>query len=181
VHHRILRHLQTNIVGYIALIVAVAGSGSYALANLSQPPLSTVGVCVDRGTDVLHLQAHRRCGRGQTHLLLAPGGLGSAVSAWATVAAPGVIVVGQGVSVQHTGPGTYEVKVTARGCRNANTQAPVVSINAGLTPGGINEFPVAWTDVHSSFFETFAIYTGVVANGQFTAQDEPFNFEDSCA
>jgi hypothetical protein len=45
----------------------------------------------------------------------------------------------------------------------------------------VNEFPVAWTSVNSSFFETFAIYTGVVANGLFTAQDEPFNFQDSCA
>jgi hypothetical protein len=183
VHHRILRHLQNNVVGYIALIVAVAGSGSYALANLSQPPIKTVGVCVDKGTSVLHLQTRARCGHGQTRILLAPGGEGSPINAWATAGPDGTILIGQGVRIQHTGSGTYEVTVTARSCRNANTQAPVVSANVGLSSvhNGINEFPVAWTAVNSSFSESFAIYTGVVANGLFTAQDEPFNFQDSCA
>ncbi|MBV9339225.1 MAG: hypothetical protein JO243_25325 [Solirubrobacterales bacterium] len=48
------RHVRSNVVAYLALVVAVGGSGSYALAAVSASN-STIAVCVDKGSGVMHL------------------------------------------------------------------------------------------------------------------------------
>ncbi len=62
-----LRHLRTNIVAYLALAVAVGGGGSYALAA-SRSSNGTITVCVDKGSGVMHLAKHPRCGRHQSRI-----------------------------------------------------------------------------------------------------------------
>ena len=174
------RHVRSNIVAYVALAVAVGSGGSYALAATTGN--GTIAVCVDTGSGVMHLAKHPRCGHGQSRIGLSSALARPTVSAWAAVNLVGDIESASGLSIAHTGTGTYDVDVTAAYCRHALNNAPVVSINdfeppAGLGPGA---FPVAWTEGASSLVEAFTIHTGAVVNGQFQPKDEAFNVTDSC-
>ena len=64
--HGPLRHIRSNVVAYIALVVAVGGSGSYALAAVSAGN-GMIAVCVDKGSGVMHLAKHPRCGSQTGH------------------------------------------------------------------------------------------------------------------
>jgi len=178
--HAPLRHIRSNVVAYLALVVAIGGSGSYALAASSSN--GTVAVCVDKGSGVMHLAKNQRCGRHQSRIGLSSALDRPTVSAWATANENGGIESGEGASIAHVGVGVYDVKVTAATCRHAFNNAPVVSISDGEPPGGqeATTFPVAWTEVASTGVEAFTIYTGVVVSGAFQPRDEPFNFTDSC-
>jgi hypothetical protein len=178
--HGIGRHVRSNVVAYLALGVAVASGGSYALAATASN--GTIAVCVDRGSGVMHLAKHPRCARGQSRI-----GLGSAlarpsVSAWAGVELNGAIASGSGASVTHTGTGRYNITVTAPSCRNASNNAPLVSINDSEPPYSTAgaSFPVAWTETAGTGFEAFTVHTGVVVGGAFQPRDESFSFTDSC-
>jgi hypothetical protein len=174
--HGSLRHIRSNVVAYIALVVAVAGSGGYALAAVSASN-GTIAVCVDKGSGLMHLAKHQRCGGHQARIGLRP-----ALEAWAAVEPNGDITVGSGLSITHTGVGTYNVTVTAAGCRNAQQNAPVVGVDdsepaAGFGPG---TFPVAWTQGTGFTGKTFLVHAGVVVNGSFQPRDETLNITDSC-
>lgn len=176
-----LRCLRSNAVSFLALAIAIGASGSYALAATASN--GTVGVCVDKGTAIMHLAKHQHCGRHQSRVGLSSALDRPAVSAWATANENGGIESGAGVSIAHAGAGLYNITVTAASCRNAFNNAPVVSINdyeppAGFGPGA---FPMAWTQTASTGVEAFTIHTGVVVNGLFQPRDEPFNLTDSCA
>lgn len=179
--HAPLRHLRSNVVAYLALVVAVAGGGSYALAASRNN--GTVAVCVDKASGVMHVAKHPRCGRHQSRIGLSSALDAPMVSAWAAANVNGGIESGSGASITHAGAGTYEVRVTAANCRHAFNNAPVVSVNDGEPPYGTGTstaFPVAWTETASTGVEAFTIHTGVVASGVFQLRDEPFNFTDSC-
>ena len=64
-----LRHFRSNVVAYLALAVAVGSGGSYALAaTTTNGTNGTIAVCVDKGSGVMHLAKHPRCGRGQSRI-----------------------------------------------------------------------------------------------------------------
>jgi len=174
--HGPLRHIRSNVVAYLALVVAIGGSGSYALAAVSASN-GTIAVCVDKGSGVMHLAKHSRCGRGQTRIGLEPS-----LDAWAAVGPSGDISVGAGLSIIHAGVGTYDVAVTAASCRNAQQNAPVVSVDDSEPAAGFGQgtFPVAWTQGIGFTGKDLIIHTGVVVNGEFQSKDEPFNITDSC-
>jgi hypothetical protein len=178
--HARLRHLRSNVISYLALVVAVGSGGSYALAATTSN--GTIAVCADKGSGVMHLAKHQRCGRHQSRIDLSSALDRPTVSAWAAANEAGDIASGSGVSITHTAGGTYEVRVTAASCRKAANNAPVVSINDGEPPysSGSNAFPVGWTETASTGVEAFTIHTGVVMSGAFEPRDEPFNFTDSC-
>jgi hypothetical protein len=179
--HGVGRHLRANVVAYLALAIAVGSGGSYALAATASN--GTIAVCVDKGSGVMHLAKHPRCGRHQSRIGLSAALDRPAVSAWATANVNGGIESGSGASITHAGAGTYEVRVTAANCRHAFNNAPVVSINDGEPPygtGASTAFPVAWTETASTGVEAFTIHTGVVVSGAFQPRDEGFNFTDSC-
>jgi hypothetical protein len=180
--HAPLRHLRSNIVAYLALVVAVGSGGSYALAATSSN--GTVAVCVDNGSGVMHLAKHPRCGRHQSRIGLSSALDRPTVSAWAAVEPDGAVASAVGARIAHTGTGVYNITVTAVSCRHAVNNGPVVSVNESEPPGGLGgspgAFPVAWTEGASSFVEAFTIHTGAVVNGAFQPRDEPFNFTDSC-
>ena len=179
--HAPLRHFRSNVVSYLALVVAVGSGGSYALAATASN--GTIAVCVDNGSSVMHLAKHPRCGHHQSRIGLSSALDHPAVSAWAAVNDVGVIESGTGVSVAHTGTGVYAVTVTAASCRDAFNNAPVVSINDSEPPysSATSTFPMAWTQTASTGVEAFTIHTGVVVvGGGFQPRDEPFNFTDSC-
>ena len=177
------RHIRSNVVAYLALVVAVGGSGSYALAAVSASN-GTVAVCVDKGSGVMHLAKHPRCGHGQSRIGLSSALDRPTVSAWAAVEPNGAVASATGVRITHAATGVYNITVTALSCRHAANNAPVVSINDSEPPGGLGgnpgAFPVAWTEGASSFVEAFTIHTGAVVNEGFQSRDEPFNFTDSC-
>jgi hypothetical protein len=178
--HGVARHFRSNVVAYLALVVAIAGGGSYALAASRSD--GTISVCVDKGSGVMHLAKHPRCGRHQSRI-----GLSAALDrptgrAWARVEQNGAINQGSGLSIAHSGVGMYKVTVTAATCRSADTNAPVVSIDDAQPPGGFGAgtFPVAWTEGFGTGSGAFMIHTGVVVNGEFQPKDETFNLADSC-
>jgi hypothetical protein len=176
--HAMLRHVRSNVVAYIALAVAVGSGGGYALAAVSASN-GTIAVCVDKGSGVMHLAEHPRCGRGQRRIGLEPS-----LDAWAAVSPNGDINVGAGLSITHGGVGTYDVTVTAASCRHAQQNAPVVSVDDAQPPAGLasqqGAFPVAWTQGIGFTGKNLIIHTGVVVNGEFQPRDETFNITDSC-
>ena len=143
----------------------------------------TIVVCVDKGSGVMHLAKHPRCGRHQTRIGLSSALDRPPVNAWAEVVSDGHVVTGAGVSISHAGVGVYNITVTAASCRDAGNNAPVVSVSDSEPPEGAatTSFPVAWTEPASTGIEAFTIYTGVVVSGGFQPKDESFNFTDSCA
>ena len=146
-----LRHFHSNVVAYLALAVAVASSGSYALAaTTSNGTNGTIAVCVDKGSSIMHLANHERCGRKQTHLGLSSALDRPTVSAWAAVEPNGAAASGHGLRITHASAGLYNITVTAATCRHAVNNAPVVSINDYQPPAGFasqpGAFPEAWTE-----------------------------------
>ena len=133
--HGVGRHFRSNVVAYLALAVAVGSGGSYALAATASTN-GTIAVCVDKGSGVMHLANHPRCGRHQSRIGLSSALDRPAVSAWAEVVPNGHVVTGAGVSISHAGVGVYNVTVTAASCRDAANNAPVVSVTDSEPPGG---------------------------------------------
>ena len=172
------RHVRSNVLGYLALAVAVGSGGSYALAATASN--GTVAVCVDKGSGVIHLANHPGCGRHQSRMALSSALDRPTVGA--LVAPNGSVTNGLGVSIGHAGAGVYDVTITAARCRGALNNAPVVTVNDSEPPGGrgAGTFPVAWTMPTGFRGDAFTVYTGVVVAGAFQPQDESFNLADSC-
>lgn len=176
-HHRILRHLRANVVGYVA--VFLAAGGGYAIAATAS---KTIHGCVNNRTRVLSVQ--KRCHRGQSSLRWsqrgpqgprgATGPAGPPASAaWALIGSDGGVDAGENISAQHTTTGTYAVQVTGGVCPD-NQVAPVVT-HVGPTATGT--FPVASV---SGGGNSFTVFTGTVGPGGFTAADGSFNVAVSC-
>jgi hypothetical protein len=178
-----------NMTPYLLLLVVlvVGLGGGYALAATKT---KTITVCADKKTGVLHLHTRGKCGRGQTKVTwnqqgpagpqgaTGPAGA-SAVSVWANVTDSGAVAFGQGISVQHVMPGTYEVTITAPGCAQGSN-APVVSLSDSSAPGGQQgSFPVAWYAATGAN-QQFMVFTGVVTNGIFSPSDHTFDVMDPC-
>jgi hypothetical protein len=186
--NRALSRLHGNVVAYLALFLAIGAGGGYAIAATSN---TTVHGCVVKKTDELLIRSH--CARGQTKLTWAqrgPAGLrgrtgstgpaGAAPpSAWAVVNGIGQAEPSDGITATHTGPGTYQITVTAPACANKENAA-VVSISDAYPPSGhtAGSFPVAW--VENSGVGPFTVYTGVTVGGTFSPEDETFNIQDTC-
>lgn len=181
-----------NLIPYLALLlVLVLGvGGGYALAASKT---KTITVCADKKTGVLHLKTHGKCKRSQTRVTWdqrGPQGLQGtqgpqgqagtpAVSIWAQVTNTGPLFSGQGLSVQHLGPGTYEVTVTASACAQGSN-APVISVSDTKTPNGVSgAYPVAWFE-STGLNQQFKVYTGIVSGGSFSFSDHAFTVMDTC-
>jgi hypothetical protein len=183
---RISRHLRANVLGYVAVGIALGGSGGYALAASNTKMITA---CADKHTGVLHLGRGGRCKRGQTRVAWNqagdPGPTGPAgapaVKAWATVAASGQEVAGQGLTVQHASTGNYLVTVTVPGCGLDPNSAPVVSISNAYPPNGqaAGTYPVSWVG-NAAGVEQFRVFTGLI-NGSFSPADEDFNVQEACS
>ena len=191
-HRRILAHLRSQAVAYVAVFLAL--SGGYALAANTKP--KTITACADKKTGILHLHKRGRCQRGQTRVTWAARGPqgakgatgatglpgAAAISAWAVVGSAGnVLPGGHGLTISHTGSGTYTVTVTQPGC-TGTFNAPTVTPSNGNPPSGqiAGAFPVAWIE-DTGLNTTFTVITGDVVNGAFTAADNAFNVQDACS
>jgi hypothetical protein len=176
VHGNILRFARRNCISLLALFVALGGG--YAIAAGNTDP--AIHGCLDSKTRVLHVQ--KRCHRGQTPLVWnqeGPQGQQGvqgppAVSAWAVVGSGGHVPQGTGITVQHTGPGTYSVTATPPACAG-HPDAPAVNPEGTTASGG---FPYAWAQVANN---TFTVHTGSVSGGSFTPGDDNFEISVSCS
>jgi hypothetical protein len=189
----LLAHARRNAIPYlaVALIVALAGGGGYALAASKT---KTITVCADKGTGVLHLKTRGKCKRGQTRVTWnqrgpqgpqgpqGPAGQAGppAATAWADVSNAGSVVFGQGISVQHVSIGTYQVTITAPACSHGSN-APVVTASAANPPAGesTGAFPVAWLEAAGPN-QQFTVFTGVDTGVSLTATDVAFDVIDAC-
>ena len=185
-----MTRLPRNPVPYLALVLvlAIGAGGGYAIAA---GKTKTITVCADKGTGILHFKSRGgRCKRGQTRVtwnqqgpqgpqgFQGPAGA-PAVSVWAQVATDGSVLFGQGLSVQHTGSGTYQVTITSSACANASN-APVVSLS-DVPPNNLpaGAVPVAWFE-GTGVNEQFTVVTGRYAAGSFTPSDHTFTVLDNC-
>jgi hypothetical protein len=181
----LVQHLRSNVIGYLALFLAVGAGGGYAIAATGG---STISGCVVKLTGELLVRG--RCAKGQTKLTwneVGPrgktgvtGAPGQAPpSAWAIVSNAGIAEPTDGIAVQRLSAGTYQVSVTAAPCAGKEN-APVVSVSDVNPPAGqtAGVFPVAW--VGDAGVGPFRVYTGVVVNGTFTPTDHTFNIQDVC-
>ena len=200
-----MSHLRRNPVRYLALllVLAVGVGGGYALAASNS---KTITVCADKKTGVLHLKTRGRCKSSQTRVTWnqqgpqgaqgAQGATGSqgpaggqgpagpagtaATSVWANVADTGAVFSGQGISVQRSSMGTYQVTITDPTC-NRESNAPVVTVSDSNPPAGqsAGAFPVAWfQDMGAN--QQFTVFTGVVVAGSFTLANHTFDIHDTC-
>jgi hypothetical protein len=187
--HRLVQHLQGNVVAYLALFLAIGGGGGYAIAATQT---KTIHGCVVKSTGELLIK--KRCSREQTALdwTQVAAQDQASPSAWALVSVPVPDTAGvsdqrnitHGMTVTNTGTGVYLVTVTAAACAKKRND-PVVSVSRPGDPEAGASYPVAW--VLDGGFETpfvgvgnFEVNTGVVANGQFTPADLSFNIQDVC-
>jgi hypothetical protein len=195
-----------SVIPYLALLVVlvIGVGGGYALAAGSS---KTITVCADKSTGILHLKTHGRCKssqkrvtwnqqgppgpqgasgpQGATGATGAQGAQGSqgpaGVSVWAEVAGDGTVVAGQGLAVEETSVGVYEVTVTDSVC-SREINAPVVSVSDSA-PGTLSadgEFPVAWYGATGAN-QQFSVYTGVVSSSSIvTPTSLTFDVLDTC-
>jgi hypothetical protein len=203
---RLLHHIRHHVIAYLALVLALGAGGGYAMAASNT---TTITVCADKNTGVLHLKTRGRCKSSQTRVVWnqqgpqgvqgpsgpqgsqgsqgAPGVQGAqgvpgatGVSVWANVEDNGTVIAGRGVSVQRVQAGTYQVTITDATCAHA-TNAPVVSV-ADAAPGMVQGgvFPTAWYS-STGLNQQFMVFTGVVSAGPaFTPTDHPFDVLDTC-
>jgi hypothetical protein len=202
---RICSHLSTNVVAYIALAVAIGGSGGYAIAATSKP--KTITVCANKKTKSVYNDARKgKCTSKQTKLgwnqqgprgatgpkgatgakgLQGPQGpagpTGTTASAWGVVGDNGNLGPGaQGLAATRLGTGTYQVTITAPAC-SQGSNVPTVTVSDSNPPAGFSSgaFPVTWVgDTVGN--RQFTVTTGVVSGGTFTATDGTFNVADVC-
>jgi hypothetical protein len=186
--NRVLGHLRSNVVAYVAVGLALGASGGYAIASTGT---KTIQACVVKSSGELLVRT--RCSSSETKLAWnqagpqgvpgktgAPGAPGQApASAWAIVSNAGVAEPTDGIAVQHVSTGTYQITVTAPAC-SGKQNAPVVTVSDANPPAGQNTgaFPVAWIEDAGS--SPFTVYTGVVVTGTFTPTDHTFNVQDIC-
>ena len=185
-----MSHLRRNPVPYLALllVLAVGVGGGYALAAGNT---KTITVCADKKTGVLHLKTRGRCKSSQTRVTWnqqgpqgvqgpqgttgpqgpagAQGAAGSqgpaGVTVWANVADNGAVVAGQGISVQHVSPGTYQVTITAASVRAAQQRPHDQRLRLSSRVGARRRcFPSRGTEPQARN-QQFMVYTGRSVGG----------------
>ena len=180
--NRLTTSLRGNLVGWIALFVALGGTG-YAAASHAHS--NTINACASKKTGQLSIRHGARCKRGQTRLSWAkqgpkgPAGT-SAIQAFGAVGATGIVNPSSGISIQHTGPGIFVVTATAPGCANGlnDPTATVTSPSpSNATPPGAA--PDLWIDANGGTAQ-FTVHTGFISGGSFAPADYGFNVQDSC-
>lgn len=180
--HRVTAHLRNNLVGWVALFVALGGTG-YAAASHAHP--NTINACANKHTGQLSIRHGAHCERGQVKLTWAkqgpkgPAGT-SAIQAFGAVGATGIVIPNGGITVQHPGPGLFVVTATTPGCAHGfNAPTATVTSPSPSTIPSAGAAPDLWIDA-SGGLPQFTVHTGWISGGSFTPSDYGFNVQDSC-
>jgi hypothetical protein len=126
--HRIIAHLRSNLVGWIALFVALGGTG-YAAISI---PRNSVGAAQIRNRSI-------------TPAKFNPKSIGGSVRAWAIVSSAGKVLAGSGrprVTLYSTPPGLFGI---TWGVRFPIRCATVASVDADSPPTETVPSPVGTT------------------------------------
>jgi hypothetical protein len=111
--HRLIAHLRSNLVGWIALFVALGGTGYAAVAI----PRNSVGSAQIRNHSISPVK-------------LNPKSIGGSVRAWAIVSSTGKVLAGSGrprVSFISSSPGLFDIAWRVRFPSNCATIANIDS------------------------------------------------------
>ena len=189
--HRLADHLRGNVVAYLALMVAVIGGGSYAVAATIKG--KTISACASKKTGELFLHQHGSCKRGLSRVTWSQkgaqgsrGATGAAgpgtPNAFGVIDNTGAVASGLGLSSQRVGTGVVSITVTDSRCaKGAN--APVVTATSSQdpteTPPLAGAVPIAWIADNGSN-EQFTVHTGFVESASFTPEDLRFDIDDPC-
>jgi hypothetical protein len=180
--HRLIGHLRSNLVAWLALFVALGGTGYAAAAHRHS---NTINACANKRTGQLSIRHGARCKRGQVKVSWAkqgPRGKAgtSAVQAFGAVGATGIVIPNGGISLQHTGVGVYLVTVTAAGCAHGlnDPTATVTSPDPSNNPPP-GAAPDLWIDANGGTAQ-FTVHTGWISGGSFSPADYGFNIQDAC-
>jgi hypothetical protein len=108
--HRLIAHLRSNLVGWIALFVALGGTG-YAAISI---PRNSVGAAQIRNRSI-------------TPVKFNPKSIGGSVRAWAIVRANATVLAGGGKPTVSAGaiPGSFEIQWGVRLPRTCATVANI--------------------------------------------------------
>ena len=141
--HRILRHVRSNAVAYVALFVALGGTG-YAALRL---PANSVGNRQIQNGAITPVKIDR-------HLIT------GSVRAWAEVSASGKVLAGEGSpkAVARTGPDslgqylvTWNTESFARCAAAAGVTAPdFTALTPGFATAQIDSGPEVQVDVYNA-------------------------------
>ena len=132
--NRLIAHLRANLVGWVALFVALGGTG-YAAISI---PRNSVGAAQIRNHSI-------------TPVKFNPSSIGGSVRAWAIVRADGSVIASAGkptVSVSDGEPGTYGIQwgvslpKTCATVANIDARSPAPTETVPL-PGGTTQNVVA--------------------------------------
>ena len=168
--HRLITHLRSNVIAYVALFFAVGGGGGYALAATTAT--KTIHACEVKKTGELLVKS--RCTKSQKAVSWNQAGVrgatgapgAPAVQAYGSVI-PGTstVAVSNGLELQPIANGEWSVTVTAPTCKSVAqvaTVTPQAMAGTSLTPiaygGGSNDSPIVVT-------------TGYLQSGTFTQSD----------
>jgi hypothetical protein len=206
--HRLLNHIRGNVVGYIALMVAVvSGGGGYAVAatthqgTTKKSKQTAIVACASKKSGELFLHTRGKCAKGRHKVSWAAKGprgkTGKTGPAGAAgpAGAPSPSVHGifdaqsgvgfpgaEGATVTPTALGVYSVTITDPTCSKA-ANTPVVTPFDSYESGGPvappGAVPVAWLSDAGSETQ-FVVHTGFIASGAFTAEGVRFALQDTC-
>jgi len=117
--HRFIAHLRSNLVGWIALFVALGGTG-YAAVSI---PRNSVGAAQIRNRSI-------------TPVKLNPSSIGGSVRAWAIIRANGSVLASSRKPVSFAGavPGSYVIQWPVKLPRTCATIANVDERSPDQTP-----------------------------------------------
>jgi hypothetical protein len=117
--HRVIAHLRNNLVGWIALFVALGGTG-YAAISL---PRNSVGAAQIRNRSI-------------TPAKLNPNSIGGSVRAWAIIRANATVIASSGKPIVFLSaiPGLYVIHWSVRLPRTCATVANVDERSPDQTP-----------------------------------------------
>jgi hypothetical protein len=118
--HRVIAHLRSNLVGWIALFVALGGTG-YAAINI---PRNSVGAAQIRNRSI-------------TPVKFNPSSIGGSVRAWAIIRSNATVLASSGkrpIVIASAIPGSYEIEWGVRLPRTCATVANVDERSPDQTP-----------------------------------------------
>jgi hypothetical protein len=170
--HRLIGHLKSNVIAYLALFLALGAGGGYAVAATRS---ASIHGCVVTRTGELLVRA--RCSRHERALELGGVQPGATVAAIGEVSSAGLVTYESGLVIKPAGTGDYEVTVTSRACSGrGSVEFPFVSPVINTGPG----VPVVYTTPNPPRKSSFIVSAGQLEFGGFAPGSQGFNVSVTC-
>ncbi len=188
--NRLITHVRSNAIAYVALFFAIGGGGAGAAIAATVVSTNTIHACVSKTNGALYVA--KRCTSAERALSFdqrGPAGpAGSAASLpYGQVDDAGVVTAEKGMTITPTATGKYTVTITASNCAKSTAQIPAITpIGIGGEPGAEGYTPPPGGNVQPVLIDGgpdghgFTIETGYISNGTFVLTPQAFNVIDEC-